>query len=40
VSVSRACKAQQGQDRGGVAGVAAQGGGSVAVVVGAQVRVW
>jgi hypothetical protein len=31
-----ACDAQQGQDSGGVAGVAAQRGGDVAVPVGAQ----
>src|SRR6266511_502170 len=36
VSGSRACDAKQWQDRGGVAGVAAQRGGDVAVTVGAQ----
>jgi hypothetical protein len=33
VSGSRACDAEEGQDSGGVAGVAAQGGGDVAVTV-------
>jgi hypothetical protein len=36
MSVSRACDAEQWQQSGGVAGVAAQGGGDVAVAAGAQ----